>query len=163
MHKTRGGWLTVVAACVAVVVMGGAGLARAPAPFERTARTSHNAQNIVGTWRLIEAHANGKHHGYETSPGQVWEITPDLITVTYRDVEVNVETFVYTTDPTETPRPINLSYAERDEANGTFRGIYEVKGNRLRLNRSRGSRPTSLDGDEFRRGQILYVLERVKR
>src|SRR5262245_34747576 len=98
--------LAVAAALVSLAV-GPPGLARAPAPFERPARGQLNNQSILGTWKLVEAHANGKHYAHETSQGQVWVITDSSVTINYRHDEVQVETFDYRIDPTTTPRQID--------------------------------------------------------
>src|SRR5262245_221915 len=82
--KSRGDLLAVVAACACLVVIDPDRPAAAPAPLPRTPRTQPRNE-LSGTWRVVEVHANGKHRWYEVSEGQVWVITRDRITIRYRD------------------------------------------------------------------------------
>jgi len=75
---------------------------------------------------------------------------------------VQVETFDYSIEPTATPRTIDMLPQEEKGRRYSFLGIYKVEGKRLKLCRSRGARPSSLDVQDVHRGQILYVLERTK-
>src|SRR5262249_5213743 len=130
----------------------------APAPLPRPARPGPDARTLPGTWRVVEVHANGKHLWYEVSDGQVWVITHDRVTIRYKDAPA--QELGYVLDTTATPRAIDLTATDDRARSSSFRGVYELKGGRLKVCRSRGSRPATLALEELERGEVLFVLER---
>jgi uncharacterized protein (TIGR03067 family) len=147
-----------VAACACLAVTGPE-WPGASAPLPRPPRPQPDAQRLPGTWHVLKAYANGKHLQYEVSEGQVWVITRDRITLHYEDSPA--EEFSYRLDPMGTPKSIDL-IGLNDARRVAFRGVYELKGDRLKVCRSRLSRPAALEVGELERGEVLFVLERRK-
>jgi uncharacterized protein (TIGR03067 family) len=136
-----------------------AALPAAPAPVPKE-KPKQDGKGIQGTWRVVRVEANGKHLHHEVSDGQLWVITKDRLTVRYADG--NVESFAYALDPAHKPKAIDLRPAA-PATRSSFRGVYELKGDRLNVCRSRGRRPTGLTEGGVERGQVLFVLERVRK
>jgi uncharacterized protein (TIGR03067 family) len=134
--------------------------ARAPAPFPaENGKRDH--KRIQGTWRVKEVHANGKHLVHEISDDQVWVITKDRITIHYPGG--HTDEFTYKLVPSATPRTIDLTPVPGSARRTAFLAIYDLQSNRLKVCRSRGTRPTRLLSGAVRRGQVLFVLDRERK
>jgi len=110
----------------------------------------------------VRVSANGRHLPHETESGQVWVITPELLTICHAGPNRYAEFFSYRLDLTVLPNGFDVSDLTADSRDGSFRGVCELRGRRLKVCRSRGRRPASLDDDGLARGEVLFVLERQK-
>jgi RNA polymerase sigma-70 factor (ECF subfamily) len=118
---------------------------------------------IRGTWRVHAASANGKHLPRETSTDQVWVITGETITVFYDDA--TTDQWTYKLDPAAKPRAIDCKALTGFRADGVAVGIYELRGDSLRVCLSWGQppqRPEEFDLGEDR-GRRVFELQRVAR
>lgn len=158
MSETKRAVSWSLEACLCLGVMIGDGAAWAPAPLPRRERVRPDG-GLVSAWRVVRATAYGKHYAHETSPGQVWVITHDTILIRYKNEQP--EEFTYRFDPTARPQAIDLTL--NGHKTSPLLGIYEQKGDRLKICRSRANRPASLDEYELARGEVWYLLERVQK
>jgi uncharacterized protein (TIGR03067 family) len=137
--------------------------ARAPAPFRarRPAPPKGDRELILGAWKVVRADANGKHQPRDVSTEQRWTITRERITIDHGDGEKGeVE---YKLDPAVRPRAVDLTFNGAPWRGTTFHGIYELKGNQLKVcyTRAVGRRPTTFSvNGEADRGSVLLVLQR---
>jgi uncharacterized protein (TIGR03067 family) len=117
---------------------------------------------LRGNWKVKEADALGKHLPRETSSEQTWVVKDGEITVRYEDG--TTEKWAYTLDPTTTPRSFDLKVVTGVKAGASAKGIYEVKGNTLRISfNGHGERPAGFDAAALgaSRWGRRFVLERV--
>jgi uncharacterized protein (TIGR03067 family) len=134
----------------------------APLPIRRPAPVKRDRELILGKWKVVQADANGKHQPREVSTEQRWTFTPGRIAIDHGDGEKGE--VAYKLDPAVRPRTVDLTFHGDPWRGATFHGIYELKGNRLKLcyTRAVGCRPADFDAtrrDE--RGTVLLVLERL--
>src|SRR5262249_50937730 len=115
-------------------------------------------QRILGAWEVVRVSANGKHLAHEVRSPQVWMVTRSLVTIRYQDG--TEDTFAYDLDSARNPRAIDL-LPVGPLARWAFQGVYELEGDRLKVCRSRGSRPARLHEGAVQRGQILFFLKRL--
>jgi uncharacterized protein (TIGR03067 family) len=144
---------------VPALLLTAATLSAAPAPVPKD-RPGQDRKRIQGTWRAVRVEANGKHLHREVCAGQVWVFTDSRLTVRYPDG--TEETFAYELGPTRKPKEIDLRPAG-PLTRSSFQGIYSLPGDRLAVCRARGRRPSSLAPGHVERGEILFLLERVRK
>ncbi|HKB04258.1 MAG TPA: sigma-70 family RNA polymerase sigma factor [Gemmataceae bacterium] len=130
-----------------------------PSP-EKPPPVAARFDSILGTWQVREAHANGKHQSDDVSPDQVWEITDGKVVIQYPSGE-RAE-WEFTHDATATPRTIDMKQTGGRLAGQSALGLYERKGESLRIGFNRGTgggRPARLDLNALdERGGRFYVL-----
>jgi uncharacterized protein (TIGR03067 family) len=119
-------------------------------------------EKLQGTWETTVVQYNGKD--------QADEIKLKLV---FKGKEVKVEgndevqrdygRFTYKIDPSTTPRAIDITVAEGNQKDTVLEGIYELKGDELRMcvkviGKERPAKFESPEGESI----ALVVLKRVK-
>ncbi len=137
----------------------GLGEASVPPP---PAKGEPAPDTIQGVWHVTDAEANGEHQREDVSTENVWTITADKIVIQYADG--HRDAWTYTLDPSATPRAIDLKQTEGQLAGRTAVGIWERKGDTLRVRYNGGSadnRPNDFPISIDRSGRY-FVLELVR-
>lgn len=112
---------------------------------------------LKGKWRIIERVSDGRSMPADELKKIEVVIDADMITVTIGD---RVEKYPYTLDPKAKPPAIDLRSI--DGKKQAMPGIYELKGDTLRIYVSPdGDRPKAFPA-KSEPGNTLLVLERIK-
>ena len=106
--------------------------AKAPVP---KSKPKEDKEMLQGIWHIVEAEAGGKHQAKETSKNQIWVFTGDKLVIEYDDA--SSQEMTYQLDAKPKPKAIDLSPTDEREKGSTFKGIYELDGDRLKLYYSR--------------------------
>jgi RNA polymerase sigma factor (sigma-70 family) len=156
------GLLGLGAAWIAFAWPGPHAAARAPLPPVKRPAVKPDGLAILGEWRVVRGDAQGKHLPDEIVAGQVWAFDRLGITVTLPGGESRRDG--YALDLTASPKAIDLKF-DRWPVGGAVPGIYELKGDTLRVRYSKSSRgrPVAFESSGLEeRGTVLLELERVK-
>ncbi len=133
------------------------------APEAPPAKSKEDKDLIVGTWKIVSAHRNGKSVGDEPLEGDTTIITADAITMNCQTGGKLVLSFHL--NPSPKPKAIDVTPHKPDPSAGdVLKGIYELKGDKLTICFSRNIAPGAARPSEFlakERGDRSYVLERV--
>ncbi len=134
---------------------------KAPVPKPKP---KEDKEMLQGTWHVVAAEAGGKHQANETSKDQIWVFTRDKLVIKYAD-KSSLE-MTYEIDPKQKPKAIDLSPTDEREKGYTFKGIYELDGDRLKVYYSRNvapdaERPARFDPEGEDRGIRSFVLKRA--
>jgi RNA polymerase sigma factor (sigma-70 family) len=120
------------------------------------AKAKGDKEAIQGEWKIVSASAPGDDGGAE--------VVGKLVTIKADKMAFRKEA-AYTIDPTQKPKTFDLEIdGEVENERGTWKGIYELAGDKLTLHVARpgSDRPTALerkDGSDT----MVMVLERVKK
>jgi len=130
-----------------------------PRPSREAARA--DLEKLQGTWVLVSMQVEGQAAPPEVIEGQSVVYEGDAVTL--KDGETVRRRGVVTLDPTRQPAAINTWDKDGPREDRTTPGIYELKGQTLRLC---FARPDERRPDEFTTergtGYILLVYERKK-
>jgi uncharacterized protein (TIGR03067 family) len=110
-----------------------------------TEEQSKDNDLLKGTWKVKEVDVAGKHDGArEGSTDQKWDITNGKIVIRFGDGAE--EEWTYTIASTSSPQSIDLKKTAGVKAGATPLGIYELKGDTLRICfNGDGKRPPRFD------------------
>ncbi|MFO0798107.1 MAG: TIGR03067 domain-containing protein [Gemmataceae bacterium] len=130
-------------------------VAAAPADADRAA--------LQGTWVLDAATLEGRDHA-DDFRGMKLVLAGDRYTI---DFGPNTDKGNYTLDPTKTPKRIDVRSAEGPFKGKTLPGIYELKGDTLRLcldaDGKADKRPAAFEAPGTTRNMLLtYRREKTK-
>jgi uncharacterized protein (TIGR03067 family) len=117
------------------------------------------ARALDGTWQVVAQRTDGKDDAIPRDGGDMVVIAGGKYTMKQGDREVGKGTF--TIDPTKTPKTVDNAMTDGESKGKTALGIYEVKGEELKVAWSRPGepdRPTRFDGKSYR----VTTLKRVK-
>jgi len=117
------------AALLVVLVVRGATVWGAPQEAEKKA-DAKGFQPLQGTWERMSIESNGQREGYVKGEVPILTIRDDRYTT-----EVGgkiVERGILKLGPPAHPRAVDLVVTEGDKKGRTYRGIYEVSGNKWR-------------------------------
>jgi RNA polymerase sigma factor (sigma-70 family) len=134
----------------------------APDPQPKGKQPPADEDLLRGLWTIKRAEAQGKHIAVETSEDQVWAIADGTIHIRYNDGSVDEWTFKL--DPTASPRAIDVKSKSGIHSDRPAFGIYEVKGDTLRVSIHWGQpawRPEAFIENKENRGRRDFVLERI--
>jgi uncharacterized protein (TIGR03067 family) len=96
-----------------------------------TADDAKDRKALHGRWVLVSATHNGKDAPKDDAVGKaVLTFDGDVMTMTVGDFKGTAK---FKLDPTKTPPQIDMVPQEGSDKGKTVRGIYEVKGDTLRL------------------------------
>ena len=128
------------------------------------AKPKDDEEMLRGTWHVVEVEVGGPLQPKETSKDQTLAFTRDKLVINYDDG--SSQEMTYQLDPKQKPRAIDLSPTDEREKGYTFKGIYELDGDRLKLYYSRNvapdaERPARFDPDFEDRGMRSFVLKRA--
>jgi len=152
-------------ACVIVlalsVLLTGAGmvawqLAAQPPVAQQIAQKDKDA--LQGTWKVVSAMKVGivDAEAERKQKQHRWVFKGDRVGIRFKPESESD----FTLDPSKQPREIDVIPREGDEAGKTFRGIYEVKGDDLKLTFNGAGLPRPTTFDEA--GAVALVLKRDK-
>jgi uncharacterized protein (TIGR03067 family) len=133
-------------------------------PFlDAAEKESESKDELQGKWKLTEVEKDGKSHKVKVETTEYFEIMFKGTKVTARFKEGTPEqegTYKLLADTK--PKAIDFTPTTGDEKGKTVQGIYEIKGNQLKLCVAvpGTKRPKKFEskGEEI----VVYVLERVK-
>ncbi len=135
--------------------------AKVPVP---KAKPREDKEMLQGTWNVVNVDTGGPIQPKEISKDQILVFTRDKLVINYDDGSSREMT--YQLDPKQKPRAIDLSPTDEREKGYTFKGIYELDGDRLKLYYSRNvapdaERPAQFEPKGEDRGMRSYVLKRA--
>jgi uncharacterized protein (TIGR03067 family) len=133
-------------------------------PFlEAADKDSESKDELQGKWKLMEVEKDGKSHKVKGQTTEYFEMIFKGNKVTARFKEGTPEqegTYKFLADTK--PKAIDFTPTTGDEKGKTVQGIYEIKGNKLKLCVAvpGTKRPMKFEskGEEI----VVYLLERVK-
>src|SRR5262249_45453530 len=102
---------------------------KAPLPAEKQRENDEEA--LRGMWKMKEAHANGKHLPSEVDLNQTWTFADGKIVV--RQLDGQKDEWTFKLDVAPSPRGIDLRATSGTRTGSSSLGIYELKGNQLRV------------------------------
>ena len=137
----------------------------ATAPKTSAVKPKEDKEMLEGTWHMVEVSVGGKHQARETSKDQIWAFTDGKVVIEYTDGSSQVMMYQID-DAKQKPRAIDLVPVAWPDKGSTFKGIYELDGDRLKLYYSRNvapdaERPARFDPEFEDRGKRSFVLKRV--
>jgi RNA polymerase sigma factor (sigma-70 family) len=133
-------------------------------PDAPAAKPKEDKELLQGTWHIVEVEVGGKHQAKETSKDQILVFTGDKLAIKYDDG--SSQEMMYRIDPTQKPKAIDLAPIDGPNKGYTFKGIYEIDGDRLKLYYSRNVAPDAQRPARFvpefeDRGMRSFVLKRA--
>jgi uncharacterized protein (TIGR03067 family) len=147
--------MTVRVASVAVV------LAFLCGPIGR-GQEKKDADSILGKWQFVSVHDGGRLQNEDDTKNSTLTITKDKMTIhTKRDGKEKEMPVEYKTDPSKSPKWIDITNEKGDK----MKGIYELKDDTLRLcfnERSSGERANAFESKANSSNDVLIVLKRAK-
>jgi uncharacterized protein (TIGR03067 family) len=118
---------------------------------------------IQGTWNVVEALDGGRKPPPGELDGVVVIITKDQIILAKG--EMKKDAIAFKLDPSKTPKWIDLT-EKRGDKEQTLRGIYELKGDDLKIcfnEKAGGERSTKFESVKDSPNDVLIVLKRAKK
>src|SRR5206468_3966399 len=110
------------------------------APDEPAAKPKDDKERLQGTWHIVEVKTgDGPRSPREVSKDQILVFTRDKLVFNYDDGSSTE--MLYQLDPKQKPKAIDLAPTAQPEKGYTFKGIYEIDGDRLKLYYSRNVAP----------------------
>jgi RNA polymerase sigma factor (sigma-70 family) len=133
-------------------------------PDAPTAKPKEDKELLQGTWHIVEVEVGGKHQAKERSKDQILVFTGDKLAIKYDDG--SSQEMMLQIDPKQKPRAIDLAPISEPDKGYTFKGIYELDGDRLKLYYSRNvapgaARPARFNPEFEDRGMRSFVLKRA--
>jgi RNA polymerase sigma factor (sigma-70 family) len=133
-------------------------------PDAPAAKPKEDNELLQGTWHIVEVEVGGKHQAKETSKDQILVFTGDKLAIKYDDG--SSQEMMYRIDPKQKPKGIDLAPIAGPDKGYTFKGIYEIDGDRLKLYYSRNVAPDAQRPARFvpefeDRGMRSFVLKRA--
>jgi uncharacterized protein (TIGR03067 family) len=124
---------------------------------------SETKDELQGRWKLIQVEKEGKSHKVKPKTTEFFELKFKGNKVTTLFNEDRTEEGTYKIDPDKKPRTIDFMPMTSDDKGKTLLGIYEIKGDKLKVCVAEPEvkkRPTKFEtkSEEI----VVYVLERVK-
>jgi RNA polymerase sigma factor (sigma-70 family) len=136
------------------------------APDAPAAKPKDDKELLQGTWHLVEVRTGeGPRSPREASKDQIWVFTGDKLVFNYD--HGNSTEMMYQIDPKQKPKTIDLAPTAKPESAYTFKGIYEIDGDRLKLYYSRNvapdaKRPARFDAQK-EPGDRFFILKRAQK
>jgi len=117
-------------------------------------------KKIQGTWRFVSEEMDGKMRPPETLTKLTITFTGDKFAV--KDDGKVVQAGTHKLDGSKKPGHVDATITEGEGKGGTMLGIYELKGNSMRVcfDLAGKDRPTSFSA---KAGQFAAVIERAKK
>lgn len=114
-------------AVLAVALLGAAG-------DEPSAEAKKDLAKLQGTWETVSLNYNGKDFPADGSGSFRFVFKGDQITVTgNKAIQKEYARIKFKLDPATTPRLVDLTVSAGSQLNAAMEGIYEIKGDELRL------------------------------
>jgi uncharacterized protein (TIGR03067 family) len=125
-------------------------------------RVDPERQKFIGTWRVVSCEFNGQTQDVTNAKAVVisGEVFGYLALYWFDGADDTGAS--YRIDSSKTPKWLDLTNLGGESKGATIRGIYSLKGDKLKLCfSSNGPRPLSVDGGK-ETNQCLLVLERQR-
>jgi uncharacterized protein (TIGR03067 family) len=117
-----------------------------------------DAEQLLGTWKVISAEDSGRKASEENIKNLKWTVARDAITYTYKVGKTT--RWTYKLDPARKPKWIDLTEGDR-----TRLAIYHLDGDTLKVCFAEGTqkeRPTAFESKPNSPNDVLIVLRREK-
>jgi RNA polymerase sigma factor (sigma-70 family) len=134
------------------------------APDAPAAEPKDDKARLQGTWHIVEVRTGeGPRSPREGSKDQILVFTGDKLVFNYDDGSSTE--MMYQIDPKQKPKTIDLVPTAKPESAYTFKGIYEIDGDRLKLYYSRNvapdaRRPARFDAQK-EPGDRFFILKQA--
>ena len=121
-------------------------------------------KRLQGTWLLVGREFDGEKATKDTIAdlGGKWVVFEGKVSVAYKK-DLDSRGWTFKLDPAAKPKAVDLTAADGNDKGQVFLGVYELKGDKLRVcyGSPKGKRPTGFDTKKDD-GHVCLEFERAK-